>query len=122
MHIVSIQNITQPLPRPIQADYCASFWGRLRGLMFTRPVEPYQGLLMVQHHDDRAEAAIHMFFVNYDLGVVWLNDRLEVVDTVLAKSWRPFYAPCKPARYVLETHPQHLAVFNKSNKVSLTHV
>ncbi|HPH95936.1 MAG TPA: DUF192 domain-containing protein [Anaerolineaceae bacterium] len=122
MPIVSIQNITQPLPEPIRAEYCNTFFGRLRGRMFTRPIEPFRGLLMVQHHDDRLEASIHMFFVNYDLGVIWLNDRLEVVDTVVACAWRPFYAPCSPARYVLETHPQHLPAFKKGQKVSLTHV
>jgi uncharacterized membrane protein (UPF0127 family) len=46
-----------------------------------------------------------MLFVGFDLGVVWVNNAGEVVDTVLAKSWRPSYAPQAPARYVLEAHP-----------------
>lgn len=102
-----------------QAKWAASFGRKLRGFTFTRraPVWPPQtaadALVLVENGDGRLNTAIHMLFVSFDLGVVWVNDAGEVVDTVLAKSWRPSYAPQAPARYVLEAHPallEHIRV------------
>ena len=39
------------------------------------------------------DTSIHMLMVFMDLGVVWINNDCQVVDTVLAKSWRPAYFP-----------------------------
>jgi uncharacterized membrane protein (UPF0127 family) len=94
-----------------QAKWCASFGRKLRGFTFTRraPVWPPQtaadALVLVETSDGRLNTSIHMLFVSFDLGVVWVNSAGEVVDTVLAKSWRPSYAPQAPARYVIEAHP-----------------
>ncbi len=54
-----------------------------------------------------------------DLAVFWINSELQVVDKVLAKSWRPAYVPCRPARYVLELHPDHLLDYEIGDKVGL---
>jgi uncharacterized protein len=86
----------------------ASFASRLRGFMFRRGVAPDEALLMVEPRESRAGTSIHMFFVNFPLGVVWLNQAGEVVDKVEAMPWRPYYAPRAPARYILETHPAFL--------------
>jgi uncharacterized membrane protein (UPF0127 family) len=94
-----------------QAKWCASFGRKLRGFTFTRrvPVWPPQtaadALVLVESGDGRVNTSIHMLFVSFDLGVVWVNNAGEVVDVVLAKSWRPSYAPQAPARYVIEAHP-----------------
>lgn len=68
------------------------------------------------------DAAIHMFFCNFELGVVWINNRYQVVDTCLARRWRPFYMPAGPARYVLETHPDHLPDFQIGDQISFNDV
>jgi uncharacterized membrane protein (UPF0127 family) len=52
-----------------------------------------------------------MLFVSFDLCVIWVNSRLQVVDKVLAKSWRPAYFSKQPARYVLEIHPDRWGDF-----------
>ncbi len=105
---VCIQNKTHPTQEPLQARYCASFFGRLRGLMFVKSIAPHEGLLMVQPRSDRLDAAIHMFFMNFDIAVIWADEQLRVVDSALARRWRPAYAPARAAKYVLETHPERL--------------
>jgi uncharacterized membrane protein (UPF0127 family) len=94
-----------------QAKWRASFMQKLRGFTFTRrrPAWPPQtaadALVLVEKSDGRVNTSIHMLFVGFDLGVVWVNNAGEVVDTVLAKSWRLSYAPQAPARYVIEACP-----------------
>lgn len=46
-----------------------------------------------------------MFFCFMELGVVWVNGDLEVVDTTIARPWRPSYLPQAPARYAIEADP-----------------
>jgi uncharacterized protein len=112
MHTTQLENNSHPLPVIILAEYCDSFLSRLRGLMFRKTITPQQGLILVQDRQSRVDAAIHMFFVNFDLAVIWLDDNKKVVDRCLAKRWRPFYMPSSPARYVLETHPDSISFFS----------
>lgn len=84
------------------------FFSRLRGLMFRKQLKAGEALILVEARDSRTTASIHMFFVPFPIAVVWINDLGRVVDKVLAKPWRPFYAPREPARYTLETHPGFL--------------
>lgn len=42
-----------------------------------------------------------MWAVWMELGVAWLDQRFQVVDTRLAKPWR-LYMPKVPAMYILE--------------------
>jgi uncharacterized membrane protein (UPF0127 family) len=111
MNTIQLVNISQPLPTPLHALYCDSFLGRLRGLMFRSSLAQEQGLLLVESRESRIDTAIHMLFVFMDLAVIWINSEKVVVDTVLARSWRPAYAPRQPARYILEIHPDRLGEF-----------
>lgn len=97
----------QPLLRRVR--WGATFTSRLLGFMFRRGLAPGEGLLMVEPRESRAGTSIHMFFVGFPLGVVWLNQAGQVVDKVEARPWRPYYAPRAPARFILETHPSFLA-------------
>ena len=56
--------------------------------------------------DSRLDSSIHMFFVSFDLTVIWINSEMQVVDKIIAKSWQPAYFSKQPARYVLEIHPE----------------
>jgi len=120
MHQVTITNQTSLQKKPINARFCSSFLCRLRGLMFTKAISRGAGLLLVQERDSRLDSAIHMFFVNYDLAIIWINNHKVVVDTCLARRWRPFYMPHKPARYTLEIHPEHLSDFRIGDLVNIT--
>jgi uncharacterized membrane protein (UPF0127 family) len=117
MRTIRIVNTTHPLPSRLQVPYCDTFRGRLRGLMFRSSLPMDEGLLLVEARDSRVDTSIHMLFVYMDLAVVWINSTNEVVDTVLARSWRPAYAPQKPARFILEVHPDRLNEFAVGDKI-----
>ena len=78
---------------------------------------PSEGLLLVEARDSRIDTSIHMLFVYMDLAVIWINSGYTVVDTVLARSWRPAYAPRQAARYILEIHPSRLNEFKIGDQV-----
>jgi len=89
--------------------WCTSFLCRGRGLTFRRRLEEDEGLWLVGSRESRLEAAIHMLFVFFPIAVVWLDGEGGVVDTCLAQPFRPFYAPRRAARDVLEGPPGLLA-------------
>ena len=91
-----------------QAKWCDSFSSKLRGFTFRKELGESDGLVLVEKSDNRVNTAIHMLFVSFDLGVLWVNDAGEVVDTVVAKPWKLSYVPQAPCRYVIEGHPQQL--------------
>lgn len=117
MRQVTIQNPARSSHTSIKAQYCDTFLSRLRGLMFTAPLPHNVGLLLVEERESRFDASIHMFFVNYDLAVIWINRSHHVVHTCLARRWRPFYMPSSPARFILEMHADHLADFKVGDLV-----
>jgi uncharacterized membrane protein (UPF0127 family) len=93
--------------------WCNSFGTKLRGLMFRRAIDPDEGLVLVENRSSVAATSIHMFFVPFDIAAIWLDENFQVVHKVLAKSWRPYYASPKPARYVLEGAPvllEHITI------------
>jgi uncharacterized membrane protein (UPF0127 family) len=89
--------------------------------MFSPRIGTDEGLILIQDKESRLDAAIHMFFVGFDLGVIWLDNNLKVVDQVRARSWSPFYQPAHPARMILEIHPDRLPEFNIGDEIQLEH-
>ncbi len=102
--IITIKNNTRNVKGPLRIKYCDTFFTQLRGLTFRSRLPRDEGLLLVGTRDSRIDSSIHMLFVSFDLSVIWINSKMQVVDKVLAKSWRPAYFSKKPARYVLEIH------------------
>lgn len=96
---------------------CHAFLCRLRGLTFRHSLTDDVGLLFVGATENRVETAIHMFFVFFPIAVVWLNGRGCVVDSRLAKPFRPFYAPSAPARDILEGPPALLDRVHKGDQL-----
>lgn len=84
---------------------CVSFWCHFRGLQLVRHLPEDEGLLFVTSREGRAHTTIHMFFMLFSIGVVWLDREGRVVDQQLARPWRPAYAPAAPAQYFLEASP-----------------
>lgn len=64
--------------------------------------------MLVEGKESRINTSIHMLFVFFELGVIWVNSAGEVVDKALARPWRLSYAPQAPARYVIEGRPEIL--------------
>jgi uncharacterized membrane protein (UPF0127 family) len=108
---ITIQNNNTTIQGILRIKYCDTFFTQLRGLTFRSRLERDEGLLLVGKHDSRLDSSIHMLFVPFDLSVIWINSRMEVVDKVLARSWRPAYFSKQPARYVLEVHPDRWGDF-----------
>ncbi len=115
--IIKINN-NRSLAAPLQASFCESFWCHLRGLSFRRNIPCDMGLLLVYSKDSIIEAAIHMFGVFFDLGIIWINNSGVVVDKCLAKRFVTVKAPSKPARYVLEVVPDRLNEFQIGDRIT----
>ena len=84
---------------------CDSFFSRGRGLTFRRALSKEEAYLFVLDRESVTGATIHMFFVFFSIAVIWLDGNKRVVDATLARPWRPYYAPSRPARYFVEGHP-----------------
>lgn len=91
-----------------RARWCASFWCHFKGLMFVPRLPSDAGLLFVTRSEGRSHTAIHMFFMRFEIAVVWLDAAGRVVDKALAKRWRPMVAPRSPAMYYIEANPDLL--------------
>src|SRR5512142_2322798 len=88
-----------------RVKWCDTFGSKLRGLMFRKSIHPDEGLILAESRSSIAATSIHMFFVPFDIAAIWLDDQYTIVHTALAKSWRPYYASPRSARYVLEGPP-----------------
>jgi uncharacterized membrane protein (UPF0127 family) len=115
--IITIENKNRMIRGSLRVRYCDTFLTQLRGFTFRSQQAPDEGLVLVGTRDSRIESSIHMFFVSFDLSVIWINSAMLVVDKVLAKSWRPAYFSKEPARYVLEVHPELWEDFQIGDRV-----
>ena len=91
-----------------RARWCDGFVSKMRGFTFRKALAPGEGLVLVEESDGRVSSGITMLFVFMNLGIVWVNGSGLVVDTVVARPWRPSYLPQHPARYVIEATPEIL--------------
>ena len=94
------------LSKGIKIQYCDTFLSKSLGLMFRKALLPDEGIILADQKPSRMNAGIHMFFMNFDIAVLWLDPNLVVIDKAIAKKWRPIYLPKKPAQYVVELHCQ----------------
>lgn len=117
---ISIQNKNRGIAGPVRIKYCDTFLKQLRGFTFHPRLSRDEGLVLVGTRDSRLDSSIHMFFVSFDLCVVWINSQMQIVDKVLAKSWRPAYFSKQPAKYVLEVHPDRWDEFQIGDTVQFT--
>ena len=107
MQGVKLENRTRGETLARRVQVCDTWWSRGRGLMFRRSLR--DDVLWFQlGRSGRLDAAIHMFFVFFPIGVVWLDEAGRVVDQALARPFRPWYAPAKPAAVYVEGPPSIL--------------
>jgi uncharacterized membrane protein (UPF0127 family) len=119
---IIVENKIRKIPTPARIEYCDTFLTQLRGFTFRARLPRDEGLLLVGKRDSRLDSSIHMLFVWFDLAVLWINSDLQVVDKVLAKSWRPAYFSKRPAKYVLEIHPARWADYEIGDMVQFKDV
>jgi uncharacterized membrane protein (UPF0127 family) len=84
---------------------CDNFFKKGRGLMFRGSLAETDAYLFMERRESISLTSIHMLFVFFDIGVIWLDANWRVVDLKLARSFRPYYAPSRPARYFIECCP-----------------
>lgn len=102
--------------------WCASFWSKFRGLQFVFHLPEDEGLLFVSDAESRTATSIHMFFMFFSIGVVWLDRQGKVVDMCYAKPWRPMYVSKKPAQYFIEANPSILERVKIGDRLSFEEV
>jgi len=91
-----ILNLTRQSVPARNARYARGFGDRLSGLIGKHFSAALDGMVF-----DRCNA-IHTFFMNYPIDVVFADEKYRVLKTVSAfPPWRPFLA-CKNAFYVIE--------------------
>ena len=102
---------------PLLIKFCDTFMTQLRGFTLRPDLSRDEGLILAGKRDSRIDSSIHMLFVSFDLAVVWINSEMQVVDKVLARSWKPAYFSKQPAKYVLEVHPDRWDEFQIGDRV-----
>jgi uncharacterized membrane protein (UPF0127 family) len=115
-----MENLTTGETLAGEVVHCDTFWRRLRGLMFRRTLAEDRVYLFVERRESVAGTAIHMLFVFFSIGVVWLDGGKRVVDKALARPFRPYYAPRSPAQYYVEGHPSLLERVNVGDQLALS--
>jgi uncharacterized membrane protein (UPF0127 family) len=73
--------------------------------MFRASLPQDEVYLFIEGRESVIQTTIHMFFVFFQIGVIWLDRDRRVVDKTLAQPFRPYYAPSSPAQYYVEGHP-----------------
>ena len=105
---MSVVNLSTGQTIATRVTWCDTFLRRGRGLMFRRPLAEDEAYVFVEDRESVAKTTIHMFFVGFPIAVFWLDAEKRVVDKTLARPWRPYYAPSRPAQYFVECHPDAL--------------
>jgi uncharacterized membrane protein (UPF0127 family) len=114
---VTVHNKSRRISGELRVKYCDTFFSQLRGLSFRSQLSQDEGLLLVGRLDSRLDSSIHMFFVPFELCVIWIDSNMQVVDKLLAKPWRPAYFSKRPAKYALEVHPERWTDFEPGDGV-----
>ena len=103
----------------ITAKVCDTFISRLKGFMFQRTIQSNEALLFENKSESRLDAAIHMFFMKFDIAVFWLDKNNQLVDKKIARKWRPIYYPLHPAKMILETHTGNFDFIDIGDRVNI---
>jgi Uncharacterized conserved protein len=106
----------------MKVGFCSSFLCRFKGLMFHPGLGDFEGILLVEDTESRINSAIHMFFMRFDIAVIWINSQFQVVDVKIARKWHPFYLPSAASRFTLETHPDRFIDFRIGDILSFNDV
>jgi hypothetical protein len=116
----SVKIIKSGFPQvTVTAGVCDTFFTKFSGLMFRKKIHPYYGLLFSETTESRLNTSIHMFFMNFDITVLWLNRDYSIVDIALAKKWHPVYISKAPAQYTLELHVDRFSDYSIGDQLQV---
>ena len=103
----------------ITAGVCNNFFTKFSGLMFRQKIDPFFGLLFSEPTESRINTSIHMFFMNFDITVLWLDKKYRIVDVALTKKWHPIYVSKAPAQYTLELHSDRFSDYSIGDQLQV---
>ena len=112
MKSVLVRNLSNQIATPLQLGVCDNFFTRLQGLMFSKEMDCAGGLFFLNLSEDKINSAIHMFFMNFDLTIIWVDSTGRVVDKIIAKRWKTIAAPASGAKFILEAHTDRFLEYN----------
>ena len=87
--------------------------------MLKKELKQDEGIILVEKSETKLNTSIHMFFMKFDITVIWLDKQMVIVDKVLARKWAPMYKPKLPAQYVLELHHAKFSEYAIGDKLVL---
>ena len=119
MKEVRINNVSHDLATPLVAQFCERFICKLIGLSWRSSLASDRALILAGKTEGRMSSSIHMLVMFFDLGIVWLNNEMEVVDLRQAIRWRSFLLPAKIAQYVIELDPARLGEFAIGDRIEI---
>ena len=114
-----IKNLTTGQIIATEVKWCDTLLSRGRGLMFRRAIHEDEALVLAESKESVSLTSIHMFFVFFPIAVLWLDAERKVVDKKLARPFRPYYAPQRPAQYFVEGHPSILDKVSIGDRLEL---
>lgn len=118
---MKIINVFTPNGNSYQLELCDTFGKKLLGLMFRKSLPEKHGLLFEYTNESIINTSIHMFFMNFPITVVWVNQQNIVVDKKIALVWHPYYASGTPASKVIETGVSSFDDFVIGEQLSLAY-
>ena len=63
--------------------------------MFQPGLDEHEGIALVADSSGIVNSSIHMFFMNFDIAVIWLDSSMQVVDKTISKKMAPILCPEK---------------------------
>ena len=118
MRQISLINKTRPFKTNLIVDFCETFLSNLRGLAWRKSLSADRGIVLEDGRESRLGSGVHMLGMNFDLTIVWVDSQLQVVDVRLARRWRTWALPRKPARYVVECAASRLGDFRIGDQLA----
>ncbi len=85
--------------------------------MFERADNFDYALVFELPRESRLGASVHMFFVFFPIGIVFLDSEKKVVDKAVLKPWMLNYTPKKAAKYFVELQPEKISEIKLGEKL-----
>lgn len=91
-----------------RAQFCTGFFCSFRGLMLSGSPNDAETIIFKRPLESRLLAAMHTLGIRYNIGIVWLDRELSVVEMRMAPPRRIACVPNRAAKYVVESAPEIL--------------
>ncbi len=105
--------------KKIKIEVASTFFSKFCGLMFRKELASDDGLILSESSESIINSSIHMFFMRFDITVLWLDREFKVVDKCIARKWHPAYFSKIPAMHVLELHISQFVNYSIGDKLDI---